>query len=293
MNKKTFRLVQYIQPWEIDDFERQMDQLIKSSYFINDDVNIIIDVSMNTNIIDWPQSKISLELFEKKFNYINTKLSYYYTTEFFINDSIGVTDKRRQCILKQSDYTIWLDSDIFFSIYTLPYLINSVSIITENDFILSPQLIKYWDSSWDCLVNEQYIDMPYNHRDFFDVYSLDSTFKESVSLNINNTIKFGGGWFNMFTTTILRKIGIPDEIGAYGPDDTYISECAKMLNIPQYILQNIVVTEIGNKFLVNKDFYKELLSIKINEKEKISNQILYNLINKFYEKNILLYSNKK
>lgn len=281
MNKKTFRLVQYIQPWEIDDFERQMDQLIKSSYFINDDVNIIIDVSMNTNIIDWSQSKISLELFEKKFNYINTKLSYYYNTEFSINDSKGAADKRRQCILKQSDYTIWLDSDIFFSVYTLPYLINAAINIDSFDFILTPQLIRYWDSSWDCLVNHKYINMPYNHRDFFDVYSLDSTFDSPASLKTNNTIKFGAGWFNLFSSNLLRKIGIPDEIGAYGPDDTYIAECAKILNIPQYILENVVVTEIGNKFLVNKDFYKELLSTKIKDKEKISDYELYILINKF------------
>jgi hypothetical protein len=278
---KIYRIVQYIQPWEIDDIERQINQLIKSSYYIENSKNVILDIVLNLKVVDWDNSKIDCEFFIKKFKYLQTKASNYFTTEFNINTCDGVTAARRNILNKKHDYIIWLDSDVFFPIQALPYLISATKEIKDVDYILSPQLIRYWDSSWDCLTADQFLSQPFNHRDFFDVYSLDSIVDGNIYIKKNDKIKFGGGWFNLFTNSLFQKIGIPEEIGAYGPDDTFISQCSMYLKIPQYILSGIIVTEIGNKFLQDKDYIKNLLHINILDKEKITDFELYKLIHNF------------
>jgi hypothetical protein len=283
MKIMVYRIVQYIQPWEIDDFERQIDQLIKSSYFLDSSDKIIIDCTMNLDIVDWDKSKLPSDYFTNKFNYLSTKANRKFIIEFDIDSSImGVTDKRRSIQEKNQDYIIWLDSDLYFSIYTLSYLIQASKQIENSVYILSPQIIKYWDSSWDSIVADKYLSMPFNHRDFFDSYSLDFDSKESINIKINNSgVKFGGGWFNLFPNQIFKDIPIPQKIGAYGSDDTYLSYCSMHKKIPQFVLENIVVTEIGKLYLENKDYIKPLLHSKILDKQRINDTELSQLIQDF------------
>lgn len=274
-----YRILQYIQPWEIDDFERQISQHIKSSYNIKFPKDVIFDVTLNLNIVDWESSSIPKKYFLDKFKCLESRLSIYFSTEFDTDDKInGCTDKRRSAENKVQDFIIWLDSDVYFSIYTLPYLIQGTEVIESDCYILSPQLIRYWDESWDCLVADNFLSEPHNHRDYFDVYSLDNIFDNNVKIKRNNIIKFGGGWFNLFTNSVFKKVPIPIEIGTYGPDDTYLSICGMKKGINQYILSNIVVSEVGKLHLSDADYIKPLLAIKINDKEKISDSELFKLI---------------
>ena len=75
-----------------------------------------------------------------------------------------------------------------------------------------------------------------------------------------------------------------DELGAYAPDDTYLSYCGMKLRIPQYILAGTVVSEVGKRFLENKDYIKPLLKVKIQDKQKITDEQLNTLISEFYAK---------
>lgn len=280
---KIYRIVQYIQPWEIDAFERQLNQLIKSSYYINSANDVILDCTMNLSIIDWEHSKLPCEYFTNKFKILADRLNNYFQVEFDIDTTIGgAADKRRSIINKKQDYIIWLDSDIYFSIYTLPQLINATKVIDTELYILTPQIIKYWDSSWDSIVADRFLHFPFNHRDYFDSHSLDYILNEDVSIKINNNVKFGAGWFNLLSDSLLKKIHIPSELGSYGPEDTYIAECMKILKIPQYILENIIVTEEGK--LLNNDYIKTLLNVKISDKNRISDSQLYELIILFLNK---------
>jgi len=287
---KTFRIVQYIQPWEIDDLSRQIEQHIKSSYFILDNNEVIFDITMNMDVVDWDNSKIPPQYFLNKFNYLKTQLKQYFKVEFDLDKNIkGCTDKRRQAQHKIQDFIIWLDSDIYFSYLTLPYLISSTEHITEDNFILSPEIIKYWDSSWDCITHKKFLQEPHNHRDYFDLYELDTLVTNNeIVLRKNYTIKFGGGWFTLIKSTLFNQIPLIDELGSYAPDDTYLSICGISL-FPQYILGGVVVSEIGKRFLDNKDYIKPLLDIKIQNKQKISDNELSQLINKF--RNELIISN--
>lgn len=280
-----YRITQYIQPWEIDDLERQVDQLIKGSYYVTNNHTVILDVTMNLSMVDWIFSKLPKEYFINKFNYIKSKSEFYFKTEFDMDDSIlGCTDKRRSIQFKEQDYVIWLDSDVFFPFMLLPYLIIASESITQ-ECIISPEIIRYWDNSWDCLTAEKFLSEPHNQRDYFDLYSLDQISSNEIKLKLNECgVKFGGGWFNMFSDSIFKKIPLVNELGSYSPDDTYITICSRKFNIPQYLLSGLVVSEIGNKFLKNKNYIKPLLDVKIVDKKKISEEEFERLIHKFYDK---------
>lgn len=280
------RIVQYIQPWEIDDFERQVNQLIKSSYSISNPKEIILDVTLNLEIVNWDDSQMPKQYFFDKFITIANRADVHYTVEFDTDVNIkGCTDKRRSVQSKEQKYIIWLDSDMYFPTALLPYMIVATQSITHPIYILSPQLIRYWDASWDVLTNEKYLQEPFNHRDYFDTYKLDHEvqFNEtSIELN-ERAIKFGGGWFNLFTDSVFKQIPLPIEIGPYGPDDTFISHCANVLQIPQFILKGQVVSEVGK--LYESNYIKPLLSINIQDKQKITDSELGELIRNFILQN--------
>jgi hypothetical protein len=280
---KIFRIVQYVQPWEIDDLDRQADQLIRGSYYIEPEDSVIIDVTMNTQIVNWAESKLPIEYFLGKFKCIESKLKNYFITEFDTDINIhGCTDKRRNCNSKSQDYIIWLDSDVYFPSNLLPLMIAGSKQLNDTAYILTPQIIKYWDHSWDCITNELFLSEPLNHRDMFDLYSIDAlTSHKQIQILKNNQIKFGGGWFNLFKTELFDQIPLVNELGAYAPDDTYISYCGMQINMPQYIMSGTIVSEIGKRFLVDKDYIKKMLTINIEDKVKITDQELSRLIHEY------------
>lgn len=286
----NYRIVIYIQPWEIDDLERIIRHLILSSYYIDKTDTVILDVTMNVSdiLVDWNSSTLDKNYFSSKFLYLNTVASQYFKIEFDTDVTIqGCVDKRRTSNAKEHDYIIWLDPDIFFSIYTLPYLIESSKQINNINYVLSPQIIKYWDHSWDCLTHEMFLSEPPNHRDYFDMYSLDKiSSKLNPSIILNHQVKFGGGWFNLFPSSLFEIIPIPDEFGSYGWEDLYIMMCCEMLKIPQYVIQGVIVSEIGKILQTNKDYYKPFISINQTSYNKISNKQFDDIVTKFFNERL-------
>ena len=278
-------------PWEIDDLERQVNQLILSSYHFPKNTNVIFDCTLDVSddIIDWESSRITKEYFIQKYQYIESLLKNYFIVEFDTDASIkGCVDKRRSVTNKVQDFIIWLDPDIYFSGLSLAYMIHAAESVQSECFILTPELIRYWDTSWDCLTFEEFLSEPHNQRDYFDLYSLDSlTRNNEITVTLNNTVKFGGGWFNLFSDKVFKNISIPKELGSYGWEDLYVMLCSSHLKIPQYILRGTVVSEIGKKFLIDKDYLKNQLSIKNFEpsSRKISDAEFNKLMIKFYNTN--------
>lgn len=280
-----YRIVQYIQPWEIDDFERQLRQLILGSYYVQEEDTIIIDVTLNVSseLVEWETSNISRDYFVNKYKYLETIAQQYFVAEFDHDENVqGCVDKRRLTCSKTQDFIIWLDPDLFFSKTTLAYLIQASKVITDDYFILSPQIIKYWDTSWDCLTAPEYLKEPFNHRDYFDAYSLDfSSDKTTISLKVNEQVKLGGGWFNLFNSNFFNRVPIPIELGSYGWEDTYVAICSSHIKIPQYLVEGVTVTEIGKRHLENKDYIKPLLNTKLTGKQKMLDQEFYKLLSNF------------
>jgi len=282
-----YRIIQYIQPWEIDDFERQIHTMLLAKHYIQSDDIIIWDVTLNISdtIIDWNSSKLPKSFFVEKFKYLQKLVNQYYVAQFDTDDKIlGCTDKRRSCQSKEHDFIIWLDSDIYFSHLTLPYLIISSKSVTAPCFMISPEIIRYWDSSWDSIVNKQFLTEPHNHRDYFDSYTIEHLIQtDDARLKSNPNIKFGGGWFNLFSADVFEKIPLPIELGSYASDDTYLMLCAKKHNLQQLVLTGIFVTEIGNRYLDGKDYLKNHLVITHKDRNRISEELFYKLVNKYYE----------
>ena len=134
---KTLQVVVHVLPREIDQFERLCNTFKESYFFVENQINIVLDASLNLNetFINWENSKIPRDFFIEKFNNIK-KLHEDWTHKniFTIEDSdncLGINDKRRNSINDglDYDYIMYLDLDVFFShmtLVTLTQLINQI-----------------------------------------------------------------------------------------------------------------------------------------------------------------------
>jgi hypothetical protein len=277
------QIVVHLLPQEIDWFEWQSKQFKLGSYHLNSDDTIIIDVTLNLNLVDWGKSQLPKEFFITKFKQIE-KLWDWAQTQFIIdeeNKCLGCDDKRRESIHSTtSDNILYLDSDLIFSPELLYYMVEASKNIDNDYYIISPQISKLWDNTWDVLVNDKFINnIPsmddYYSNDPFEIMGYDLG---NIYLSPINGFKFGGGWFNLLSTNLLKLTDIPDSFGPYGIDDLYVMVCCdfmkqKNYNIQQYVLKGTIVTE---NFKYRWNPYKDLLYL-INKQDEFRKQAESNL----------------
>jgi len=285
----TTQIIIHLLPHEIDWFEWQAKQLKAGSYYIED--KVIIDVTLNLNLVNWNDSQIPKQYFIDKFNQIK---QYFDWCEIIFdidenNTCLGIDDKRRNSIRKYNpDNFIYLDCDLIFKPETLAILINSAKTINDEYYIISPQTPKLWDFTWDILVNSVYSNEQYGFEKIIDPYSTLNTDYGDIFLSSINTFKFGGGWFNLISSKLLKFTDIPDSFGPYGIDDTYVMYCCeimkqKQLTPQQYVVNNLVVAE---NYKYRNTPYTNYLDI-INKKDEYRIQAENNFqieLNKFYNK---------
>lgn len=279
------QIVVHLLPQEIDWFEWQSKQFKLGSYHLNPDDTIIIDVTLNLNLVDWGKSQLPKEFFITKFKQIE-KLWDWAQTQFIIdeeNKCLGCDDKRRESIRSTtSDNILYLDSDLVFPPELLYYMVEASKNIDNEYYIISPQIPKLWDNTWDVLVNDKFINnIPsmddYYSNDPFEIMGYDLG---NIYLSPINGFKFGGGWFNLLSTNLLKLTDIPDSFGPYGVDDLYVMICCdfikqKNYNIQQYVLKGTIVTE---NFKYRWNPYKDLLCL-INKQDEFRKQAESNLNN--------------
>jgi hypothetical protein len=289
----TTQIVIHLLPHEIDWFEWQIKQLKQGSYYLEENDKVIIDVTLNLNLINWDHSQLPKQFFIKKFNQIK-KLCDWCETQFIVDEEdkcLGCDDKRREAIRSTTaDNILYLDSDLIFKPELLSYIICAAKIVEEPYYIISPQTIKMWDNSWDVLVNKKHINTPAD----MEIYHNTDPFKsisdpiEDISIVPINQFKFGGGWFNLLSTKLLKLTDIPDSFGPYGIDDLYVMVCCDIMkqkgyNVQQYILEGEIVTE---NFKYRWNPYQEFLYL-INKQNEFRKQAESNLaieIKKFINK---------
>lgn len=288
----TTQIVIHLLPQEIDWFEWQIKQLKQGSYYLEEDDKVIIDVTLNLNLVEWNKSQFPKQFFIDKFTQIE-KLCDWCISQFTIDENnkcLGCGDKRQQSINNSvSDNILYLDTDIIFKPELLKYIIDASKIIPNEYYIISPQIYKLWDSSWDCLVHQKYIDQPpsQEYRNY-DPYSIILHQSDEIYITPINQFKFGGGWFNLLSTKLLKLTDVPDGINPYGPDDTYVMACCNIMkqkgyDIQQYILKDSLVAE-NVKYRWNP--YQELLHLTDRRKEfrQKAEANLNNEIQKFINK---------
>ena len=163
---KIIRIPIFLFPWEMDSFQDMVNQLKLCSNFIkeNKKYKVVVDVTLNISnkAVNWDNSLLKKEFFINSFKNICKKLNYFLQTEYVIEETdkvFGCVDKRRESVYKSSDedYVLWLDPDIFFPSHILYYMVSALDVIKDEYFVLSPQVTKMWDNSWDVITNPHYI----------------------------------------------------------------------------------------------------------------------------------------
>ena len=292
----------------MDSFQDMVNQLKLCSNFIkeNKKYKVVVDVTLNISnkAVNWDNSLLKKEFFINSFKNICKKLNYFLQTEYVIEETdkvFGCVDKRRESVYKSSDedYVLWLDPDIFFPTHILYYMVSALDVIKDEYFVLSPQVTKMWDNSWDVITNPHYIKDDIEKRrsldnEIFhcDMFNHAQHINKQINILTIPTFKFSGGWFNLFSAKLLKKIGVPESFGSYGEEDTFVMQnclILKQLGFPvnQHILNNIVIGQLQSD-VYGKDFeFNKLVDINLPSKESQAAKARKNLpieINKNIDK---------
>jgi hypothetical protein len=263
-------------PWEIDYALLTFTQLKKSKYYLSEDVNITIDSVLNLSsyLINWEESKLPKEFFIEKYNTLSLLLKdYTHNPKIYQENKLyGHLDLQRDCISSEVDYYINICPDMYFSEHLLTLLVESAKQVKTKYFIITPEIHKLWDNTWDVITDKDYIDVPYNNWDQVDVFDIRNNLKNTqkeIFLDPSPTSKWAG-WFDLYNKEMLEELcPIQDDWIGYGPHDWYslmITEHVKSqgVDFQQYILRGQTIFEYSVGPLKNGGFskyYKDLLKL--------------------------------
>ena len=267
----------FLLPFEVEDFGVTMANLKRNSVYLNDDnVEIKLDVCMCTSdeMTDWQKSSLTKEYIEVRTTEIFNMYSdwaKYKSLRFEHHDyTIGCLSHRRHSYEQNpdADFFIWLDTDIVFKDTTLRCMIDAYKQLHttgHEEFVVTPQIVRQWDTTWDVLVHKSFKDKELNYQKNADIYKDVLSMNDDINILELPTFKFAGGWFTLISKKLIDRIGIPKSFGHYGPDDTFIMFCAIHMNnigmtVKQFVLENLIIGE-KYKYTVNKSIKKYIESI--------------------------------
>jgi|SRR5690606_30913948 len=277
-------------PHEIDDLEQVLLELKKGAPYLSGKTQWVMDVTVcdADDMVDWKKSSLPKSYFFDKLArmYAFTDwCSKHFQTSSAIKGSLA---QKRYSLERNSDadYFIWLDSDIVFDHRTLSYIEKWIYELHEENplFFMTPEIVRWWDTTWDCLVNEQFLQKPLGYQATNDPF-VDCGIKGEVSpeIVVNNIpnqprFKFGSGIFLCISRGLMKRIGIPASFGQYGLEDTFMMFAADKLSnegkevIFQFKLKNLVVCE-NYRYRRHKHYLNHLSVFNRKEEfKKISQQ---------------------
>ena len=277
----NIKIVYHIMPWEIDYALLTFTQLKKSKYHIPDNVNITIDSALNLSsyLIDWDESKLPKEFFIEKYNQLLPLLKdYNHNSKIYDGDELyGHLDLQRDSMSPEVDYYMGICPDIYFNEHVLAYLIKSLEHIKDEYFVLTPQIPRMWDSTWDILTNEKYLNHPNELWDSIDIFDIANDEHPLPTLtHLKNDMKWAG-WFDIYSKSFFEKlVPIQPEWNGYGAWDFYglnVVHLFKHLGgkVKQYILNNQIIFEYCVGPLKTEDingfsnYYKKFLKTIPNQ----------------------------
>jgi hypothetical protein len=266
-------------PWEVDYALLQFMQLKRASKYLSPDDNVYFYIGLNLSeyIIDWNKSKLPKEYFINKFKALLPMLDWAKDIQTIIYEGSelwGHLDMEKTQMESYIDYYMSICPDMWFHEHTLFYIIESAKKINNEYFIITPQIHKLWDWTWDELVNDAYKNVPYNQWNKSDIFEIQSRSLGEPNLTQISRFKYAG-WFDLYSKDFMELIPIPDDWKGYGPWDYYsmlVSDIAVKngIDIKEYVLRNQIIFEYHpNKEDKSNfaDYYKNLLSLN-----KIENQ---------------------
>jgi hypothetical protein len=267
----------HLMPWEIDYALMTFTQLKKSFYHLSKDVNVTIESVLNLSdrFVDWKTSQLPKDFFKSKYNDISLLLNdYNHIKRTYEGDEIyGYLNIQRESISPEIDYYIGVCPDLYFSEHLLSLLIESARVIPNKYFVVTPQIYKRWDATWDEITDNNYINIPYTDWNKHDVFKTRHEIKfrnEDISLTPVTRNKWAW-WFDLYSKEFYENMcPVHDDWNGYGPWDWYsimLSEYAKnnmKVDFQQYLLkgQTILDLEVGClKDIGFTSYYKKFLTL--------------------------------
>jgi hypothetical protein len=280
-------------PWEIDHALLMADKLKHSIYNINQEDTVYFDTALNlsSKSINWEKSSIPKQFFIEKYKVFSKLLGDKIQHAPFIyegNDLYGHLDLQKTVVQNNIDYYMSICPDIDFSPSMLYYILEYAKSIKNEYFILTPQIFRCWDSSWDMLVNKNFLKYRYDQCVGINIHDIRHQLSNSqdsdVSVSSLNEFKFAG-WCDLYNKNFYEKlVPVLNEWSGYGPWDFYsinICKQAKHFNVDvsQYLLKNEVIwfydvgdiryTSAGKEDVeLLKDIYTNFISKNLNKKEQ-------------------------
>ena len=304
----NIKITYHIMPWEIDYALLTFTQLKKSKYYLPDDVNITIDSVLNLSsyTIDWNKSKLPKEYFIEKYNQISSLLiNYTHNQKIYDGDELyGHLDLQRNCISSEIDYYMSICPDMYFSEYALAYLIESVRVVPNKYFVVTPQISKVGDSDWDEITNSKYVDISYDDYlkvDTFDIINDGKNSTDEVLLYPTQKSKWAG-WFDLYNKAFYEELcPFLNEWKGYGPWDLYslvITNTAKEYGVDfqQYLLKGETIWMYPSGPLLGENidgfskYYKDLLYL--NKHKDNQRQIFESKLNDYLNTTFTQLKNK-
>ena len=193
---------------------------------------------------------------------------------------------------------------MYFSEHLLYYMLESLKSIKSKYFVLTPQISKLWDSTWDEITDPNYLDINYDNWDKVDTFDIRHNLKnqdQEISLYPTRNNKWAG-WFDLYNKAFYEDlVPVHSNWEGYGPWDWYsmmLTQHAKQkgIDFQQYLLQGQTIFEYSVGPLKKSNgfsqYYKNMLSLNnIPDQRKQFEAKMNEYLNKgvqiLKEKNIL------
>ncbi len=241
--------------WELDYALQTFTQLKKSKYYLSDKDTIEIDVCLNLSsyLVDWDKSKLNKDLLKARFKeYLKLLKDYKVNATIYEKNKLyGHLDHQREIVSPEVDFYITICPDMYFSEQALALLIQSSKQIKNKYFVITPEISKLWDNTWDEITNSDWMHVNYdkwNEVDLFDIRAKMKSKETGIILNPTNKSKWAG-WFDLYNKAMYEELcPIQDDWKGYGPHDWYsliITEYVKLrgVNFQQYVMRGQTIFE--------------------------------------------------
>ena len=265
-------------PYEIDYALLSYTQLKKSRYHIPDNIEIEIDTVMNCSnyLIDWNKTRLPKEFFTQKFNDLEILLKdYKVNSKIYEGDKCyGLLDMQRDSYC-DADYYINITPDMYFSEHLLALMIESTKVIKNKYYVVTPEIHKMWDHTWDEITNQRYMDVPYaewNSTDVYDIRHHMKTDDAEVRLEPTQRSKWAW-WLDLYNKAFYEDFApVQDDWFGYGPWDWWslmLTEHAKEkgVDFQEYVLRGQTIFEYPIGSLKGKGFvsyHKDFMHLRGN-----------------------------
>jgi hypothetical protein len=282
-------VVTHVMPLELEMFERFIAYYKEGFKYLDpnvDDVTMYVTLNLNPKLTDWDNSELKPQWFIDKFTKSMEGIRSY--LQIVVDDSMwGTTQQKREVIRLDYDQFIFVDPDISVHEQQLKMQLMAAEQLSGH-FIISPNIPRWWDDSWDSIVHPDFKDAELgqfrNKETFTNCFT--QTPKE-VSLQSLPVFKFGCGMHTLYSKQFWDTVGIPEEFGGYGSEDTYAMfasfVCRKFgIDVVQYVLNGLYITEDKDEEHREPSYKSKIKVFDLKHDGKdYSNKIMKEVIQKF------------